>query len=605
MESSHGENIYPGLSLLNKLKNEIKQLKNLNNSSIGIKEEEQSEILKKEYSLLSKIVNCFQEILSDNFIIKDDQKSPSSDNKENKNYFWDFISKHFNTPVVGFCKMFEKNDNNSGNSQIYKSKNWIYFSILEKTFLDSINEIFNEELDGIYYGENAIIRKHKSEIYNYIKDLQQIQLLSIKNKDYEKYLDYLKSHQNIKQEMDLKFGKSPILEKKRLNQKKRLSIYGEIILYADEDEDEDNDFFAQIIVENNDNEYQIKKFADFSPSIVDNFYTFTQQKEKIISDSQNYDFENNISNNNSFIEEEINLSNNNEELKKHKSDVILNPKTSKHLPSDIFYEEYNQNDNLLYKNNKKPISNSLLLYLNRYNKKAPYHNICKNNLNKRPINLKDQNYQCYICLKRIHTFLNMPIEPIFLCSYYMKFVCKNCKDDEFSIIPHFIYEKWCFDKFPISKRAKSILESWYEKPIIIFNKNNKLFKKNIHLDKVIKTKEIIRNMFDLMKCENKFKIIDDIFGEYDYLLLKEIIFSMKDLVEINNKTFIKKINKFKDLLILHLSGECNKCKFEGQICDKCCSEEKLFFYNNDEVFYCKKCNKSYHKKCIDFIGHIH
>ena len=626
MESSHGENIDSGLGIIEKLKNEIKQLKHLNDASKDLNEEKQSEVFKKEYSLLSKIVNSLKEILSDNFIINDEQKQPKSDNEQNKNCFWDFISKHFNTPVVGFCKMFEKYENNEGNSPIQKAKNWIYFSILEKTFLDSINEIFNQKLDEIYYGKNAMIRKYKSEINKYLEELQQIQFLNIKSKDYEKYLEYLKHHQNIKPkseekflEMDLKFGKSPILEKKRLNQKKRMSKYGEIILFDDDDEDDDDDgLFNKIIIknkkskENNDNEFKITKFTDFSPRIVDNFYNFTQQKE-IIDDYQSDELENNISNNISnnnsfnkiFSEEELNLSSHKEELKKHKSDIILNPKISKHLPTDVFYEEYNNNENLLYTNNKKPSSNCISLYLNKYYKKAPYQKIYKHNLNKRPINLKDQNYQCYICLKRIDIFLNMPIEPVFLCSYYMKFVCKNCKDDEFSIIPHFIYKKWCFDKFPISKRGKSFLESWYDKPIIIFNKNNKLLYKIPQLYKVIKTKIIIRNMFDLMKCENRFKIIDEIFGEYDYLLLREIIFSMRDLVEINNKTFIKKINNFKDLLIPHLSGECHKCKFDGQICYKCGSEEKLFFYNNDEVNYCKKCNVSFHKKCLDFLGHIH
>ena len=640
--------------VLDKLKNELNHLHNL---SISPYEEQESVILKKEYSLLSKIVNCFQEILSDNFIINNGKKQQNSENEKNKKCYWDFISKHFNTPVVGFCKMFEKNDKKEGNSPIQKAKNWIYFSILEKTFLDSINEIFNQELDKIYYGENAIIRKYKSKINKYLEELQQIKFINIKSNDYEKYLEYLQLHPIIKYkneektlEKKLKFEKSPIVDKRKLtvfsadSQKIRneiLSKFGEIIVHKgffSDNEDEDDDDINNIIIidddkeikniekkkdikfqiknneqtknkENNGNKFKIKKFDDFSPSIVDNFYTFNNQKEKVINHSQSIDLENNISNNNStnkiFIEEEINSSNHNEELKKHKSDVILNPKMSKHLPTDIFYEEYNQNDNLFFKEKKKPISNSLLLYLTKYNKKAPYHKIYKHNLNQKKISLKDQNYQCYICLKRIHTFLNIPIEPVFLCSYYMKYICKNCIDYEYSIIPHFIYKKWCFDKFPISKKAKNILESWYDKPVIIFNKKNKLLEKIPQLNKVIKITKIIKNMFNLMKCKNKFKIKDEIFGEYDYFLLKEIIFSMKDLVEINNKTFIKKINKYKDRLSLHLSEECLECKFEGQICDKCHNNEKLFFYNKEEVFYCKKCNKSWHKKCLDLIGHIH
>ena len=212
--------------ILEKLSNEIKQLKRIKNEPIGLCKEKESEILKNEHCLLLKIVNCLQEILSDNFIINNEQNQQNSNNKNN-NFYWNFISKHFNTPVVCFCKIFEKNDNNSGNSSTQKAKNWIYFSILEKSFIDSINEIFNQKFDYIYYRENAIIRKYKFEIINYLEELQQIQFINILSKDYEKYLEYLKHCQNNKYineekkyEIDLKITESPILGKKKLNQKK-------------------------------------------------------------------------------------------------------------------------------------------------------------------------------------------------------------------------------------------------------------------------------------------------------------------------------------------------------------------------------------------------
>ena len=59
----------------------------------------------------------------------------------------------------------------------------------------------------------------------------------------------------------------------------------------------------------------------------------------------------------------------------------------------------------------------------------------------------------------------------------MRFVCKNCIDTEVSIIPHFVLKKWCFDKYSISKKAKNTLRYWYDKPVIIFNKNDKILEK--------------------------------------------------------------------------------------------------------------------------------
>ena len=68
----------------------------------------------------------------------------------------------------------------------------------------------------------------------------------------------------------------------------------------------------------------------------------------------------------------------------------------------------------------------------------------------------------------------IPLEPIYWCAYFMHFVCKNCIDNEYSVIPYFILANWSFEKFPISKKAKSILEKWYDKPIICFKKDESL-----------------------------------------------------------------------------------------------------------------------------------
>jgi hypothetical protein len=190
----------------------------------------------------------------------------------------------------------------------------------------------------------------------------------------------------------------------------------------------------------------------------------------------------------------------------------------------------------------------------------------------------------------------------------MRFVCKDCIDDELSIIPYFVLKKWCFEKFSVSKKAKNILLKWYNKPIIYFEKSDKtekLLKKIPQLNKVIEIKKAIHNIFDFMKCENAFKFLEETLGEYDYLTLKEYIFSMRDLVEINNKTFYKKIVQFKNKLVAHLSGQCTACFCEGEICSRCGFDERIFFYDINKVFYCKKCRKCFHKKCIGIIGHIH
>ena len=624
------------IDIIKKLKNTIKQLKLINSTSLALSQERTNEIKEKESVILTKIVKCFNEILSDNIINSDNQTSRTS---EKKSSYWSIISKHFNSPLVRFCIINEEIEinNKKGENILEKGENWILLSILEKSFSDSINEIYKKGLDELYYTKSALLRKYKKDIIEILTELNQIRFDYIKNKDYEKYLYYLEKNPKFpNNEGDMSnslplSSQSPIPEiplKTMFSNVSMIPILSNIEGEGDA-EYEDYNFFDNFSntpppINQDEKDFCSEKVADFAPSIVDNFYTFSEKnninKEEPIKDNKNDLFINNdlsFGNKNENMNKDSdsfdNSSKISEEDSKLKSKLVLNPKKSKFLPTDKLYEinekslskEYNKNDKLIYKKKRRPITNCLLLYLNHFYKKANYHRFYKHNLYNKPITLKEQNYQCYICYKKFSLVFGIPIEEVFWCAYYMRFVCKNCIDDEFSIIPHLILDKWCFKKCSISKKAKIILLQWYDKPVIYFEKNDMLIKKIPQLNKIIEIKKTINNIFNIMKCEDIFKFLKDNLGEYEYIVLKEYIFSLRDLVEINNKVFYKKINQFKKILIRHISGECLICKFEGEICIKCCNDKKIFFYDTENVFYCKLCRKSYHKKCLGYVGHFH
>ena len=609
-----------------KLKNFIKQLKIINTTSFSQSQEETVEIEDKESLLLTKIVGCFNEILSNNF---NNQNPLSPKSKENNNNYWSFISKHFNTPLVRFCIIYDKSEIKTCDNYLQKGETWIFLSILEKSFCDSVNEIYQRSLDELYYKKNSLLRKYKNDIISILSELKDINLDNIKSKDYQQYLNYLEKNPkfphkdeningfpiNPESPIPLKYTKQVIFS--------NISMIP-ILTNMDGEGEAEYDYnifdnFSDILpITKEKKDFCSEKDTDFAPSIIDNFYTFVpnlEEKELIIgikdifNNNLSFGKTNSINNKDSdddsskFIEKDV----------KPKSELVLNPKIPNFLPTDKLYEinektltkEYNKNDKLIYKKKSRPITNCLLLYLNNYYKKALYHKFYKHNLNNRPISLKEQNYQCYICLKKFSLVFNIPIETVCWCSYYMRYVCENCIDDEYSIIPHFILDKWCFKKFSISKKAKNTLLQWYNKPVIYFKKNDILLKKVKQFHKVIEIKKVINNIFDIMKCENKFNFLKETLREYEYLALKEYLFSIRDLVEINNNTFYTKIEQFKKQLINHISGDCPICKFEGEICTKCCSFKKIFFYDIENIFYCKICRKSYHKKCIGLVGHVH
>ena len=537
----------------------------------------------KKSNLIFTIVNYFYEILSNFF-------------QGGKNY-WKFISKHVNGPIITFCKIYETFDVNELENEIEdyerKGKYWIFFNILENSFLDSMKHIidyFEENYKKNDDNKEINLIKYKKEILLILKELNNFQFNNIINEDYENYRIYLKQNEPTKQNENKAFNdnESPILKSSKFDYDEYQSdAYKDIKLLLETNIVKTNQMKKP-------EEFDSKKYADFAPSIVDNFYNFFPKGKSINIPSED---SNVIIDDFPFNKEQ-----------RRSSGLILNTEAQyRNLPSDELYgiqgNNYKKNDKFIYNKKEKKISNSLLLYINYFYKKAKYYKFFVRNANEQSISLKQQNYQCFICYKKFSTFLGFPIEPIFWCSYFMRYVCKNCISNDYSIIPQLILNEWCFDKCSISKRALNFIKLWYDKPIIYLKKKDELLK-NIP-ESVLKLKKELRNIFNYMKCEDVFNFLDKNIPDFKYIVLKEYIFSLKDLIEIHNRTFIKKLKNIKNIFIRHLKEECLLCKYEGHICLICQNEERIYFYDSEKVIYCKKCKKCFHRNCFGIIVHNH
>ena len=537
----------------------------------------------KKSNLIFTIVNYFYEILSNFF-------------QGGKNY-WKFISKHVNGPIITFCKIYETFDVNELENEIEdyerKGKYWIFFNILENSFLDSMKHIidyFEENFKKNDDNKEKNLIKYKKEILLILKELNNFQFNNIINEDYENYRIYLKQNEPTKQSENKAFNdnESPILKSSKFDYDEYQSdAYKDIKLLLETNIVKTNQMKKP-------EEFDSKKYADFAPSIVDNFYNFFPKGKSINIPSED---SNVIIDDFPFNKEQ-----------RRSSGLILSTEVQyRNLPSDELYgiqgNNYKKNDIFIYNKKEKKISNSLLLYINYFYKKAKYYKFFVRNANEQSISLKQQNYQCFICYKKFSTFLGFPIEPIFWCSYFMRYVCKNCISNDYSIIPQLILNEWCFDKCSISKRALNFIKLWYDKPIIYLKKKDELLK-NIP-ESVLKLKKELRNIFNYMKCEDVFNFLDKNIPDFKYIVLKEYIFSLKDLIEIHNRTFIKKLKNIKNIFIRHLKEECLLCKYEGHICLICQNEERIYFYDSEKVIYCKKCKKCFHRNCFGIIVHNH
>ncbi len=76
------------------------------------------------------------------------------------------------------------------------------------------------------------------------------------------------------------------------------------------------------------------------------------------------------------------------------------------------------------------------------------------------------------------------------------------------------------------------------------------------LRQAIIIKRKIHKIFDIIKCLNLEKIVSEILEAYSYLVLKENLFSLKDLWEIHNGSFILKLKDFLFKLENHIKLDC-------------------------------------------------
>lgn len=290
---------------------------------------------------------------------------------------------------------------------------------------------------------------------------------------------------------------------------------------------------------------------------------------------------------------------------RNKNDLILNPNKLFYYPFDGLFKvtrrteknSYTKKDVVLYNNKEIAGTNSVMFYLNTYYQKEPFYHFITDINRIKPVTLESQNYQCAFCNHQFQIIFSIPIEKIYWCCYYLRYACSECISEDYSIIPAYILKSWSFKKFTISNKAKQLLQSWYKYPIIYLKQNAHIIKKCEKLQSALLIKRKIHKIFDLIKCEKGLEFAINTLGEYQYLMLRENILSLQDLVEINELTFFKKLREFLHLMQQHILSECDVCLYQGGKCIMCMSKELIYAFDIENVIYCNDCRKMFHKKC--------
>ena len=126
----------------------INQLEKLNLSPLPSTNKDSQSIKQDVISRIKRIVYYFDIILSNKLRLDLSQKNL----KPEDNHYWTYLSKYYQIPSVKFCNLSEQIHDPSRRGML-----WILLSIAEKSFNESVNEIYKQNFDKKFYDTSSLI----------------------------------------------------------------------------------------------------------------------------------------------------------------------------------------------------------------------------------------------------------------------------------------------------------------------------------------------------------------------------------------------------------------------------------------------------------------
>lgn len=187
---------------LNMIEEQIKLLENINLSPLPSTKEDLMLHKNEIAASLKKIISNFDTILLDKLRKnkslsnmnstgsgngnKDIALGRSSSNQLEEQHYWIYLSRYFQIPSVKFI------NNIYDKLQTIPEKGlaWLYISISEKSFHESLREIYNQNFDRKFYENDSLIVIKKNEILSLSEKLGKFHLFNIKlgiEDDYNEY----------------------------------------------------------------------------------------------------------------------------------------------------------------------------------------------------------------------------------------------------------------------------------------------------------------------------------------------------------------------------------------------------------------------------------
>ena len=172
----------------------INQLEKINLSPLPSTSKDSQKFKQDVIIRIKKIVYFFDIILSNKLRLDLSQKNIKAED----NHYWTYLSKYYQIPSVKFCNLSEQVHEPSKRGML-----WILLSIAEKSFNESVNEIYNQSFDKKFYDKSSLIVTKKNEILELCNRLNTIHFPVVKKDINEEYFKYKQGYQEQKENEEL------------------------------------------------------------------------------------------------------------------------------------------------------------------------------------------------------------------------------------------------------------------------------------------------------------------------------------------------------------------------------------------------------------------
>jgi len=208
---------------------------------------------------------------------------------------------------------------------------------------------------------------------------------------------------------------------------------------------------------------------------------------------------------------------------------------------------------------------------------------------------EDQQNKCFSCGAVPNKKFLIFWSKLSYCSYTGYWYCGNCMASEKAIIPWNVSESWDFTALPVCKKAYEELMQLFGKPNMMVDYNSLIVKRNSLLYETLVTRRQLHLIFDMI-CD-PLCIVNIMGGENINLLLKQNLFSLENLIEINKGNMLLYLEKCYEIANKHVVN-CEICSTRGKRCEICQIESKIFHYDIKNTAICNSCKRLYHSKCF-------